>query len=212
MFSNCCCIFGIFSLLHTPSSRSISWWVSSAVLNKEDIKNVQCWGAASYLRLMAPPVGWSSLNEHSVSFSPSLQPSDFSVSLKAVGKNKHFKVQLSNGVYCIGQRRFNSMDELLEHYKKAPIFTSEHGEKLYLIKPLQWLSTHKWALQPDLTRPDQIWPHTEPSDLQLLPTTHFSPANSGYTEYQPTGKITGFNIMMLFPTMCHFCSFVSMLL
>ncbi|XP_016418830.1 cytoplasmic protein NCK2-like [Sinocyclocheilus rhinocerous] len=64
-------------------------------------------------------------------------PSDFSVSLKAVGKNKHFKVQLSNGVYCIGQRRFNTIEELLEHYKKAPIFTSEHGEKLYLIKPLQ---------------------------------------------------------------------------
>lgn len=64
------------------------------------------------------------------------QPSDFSVSLKAVGKNKHFKVQLSDGVYCIGQRRFNSMDELVEHYKKAPIFTSEHGEKLYLVKPL----------------------------------------------------------------------------
>nr|XP_020464949.1 cytoplasmic protein NCK2 [Monopterus albus] len=63
-------------------------------------------------------------------------PSDFSVSLKAVGKNKHFKVQLSDGVYCIGQRRFNSMDELVEHYKKAPIFTSEHGEKLYLVKAL----------------------------------------------------------------------------
>lgn len=64
------------------------------------------------------------------------QPSDFSVSLKAVGKNKHFKVQLSDGVYCIGQRRFSSMDELVEHYKKAPIFTSEHGEKLYLVKAL----------------------------------------------------------------------------
>ncbi|XP_069747228.1 cytoplasmic protein NCK2b [Narcine bancroftii] len=64
-------------------------------------------------------------------------PSDLSISLKASGKNKHFKVQLVNGVYCIGQRRFNSMDELVEHYKKAPIFTSEHGEKLYLIKPLQ---------------------------------------------------------------------------
>ncbi|XP_051563658.1 cytoplasmic protein NCK2-like [Myxocyprinus asiaticus] len=64
-------------------------------------------------------------------------PSDFSVSLKAVGKNKHFKVQLSNEVYCIGQRHFNAMEELLEHYKKAPIFTSEHGEKLYLVKPLQ---------------------------------------------------------------------------
>ncbi|KAM6934932.1 cytoplasmic protein NCK2a [Xenentodon cancila] len=63
-------------------------------------------------------------------------PSDFSVSLKAAGKNKHFKVQLSDGVYCIGQRRFNSMDELVEHYKKAPIFTSEQGEKLYLVKAL----------------------------------------------------------------------------
>ncbi|XP_029968452.1 cytoplasmic protein NCK2a [Salarias fasciatus] len=63
-------------------------------------------------------------------------PSDFSVSLKAVGKNKHFKVQLSDGAYCIGQRRFASMDELVEHYKKAPIFTSEHGEKLYLVKAL----------------------------------------------------------------------------
>ncbi|RXM99840.1 Cytoplasmic protein NCK2 [Acipenser ruthenus] len=64
-------------------------------------------------------------------------PSDFSVSLKASGKNKHFKVQLAEGVYCIGQRKFGSMDELVEHYKKAPIFTSEHGDKLYLIKPLQ---------------------------------------------------------------------------
>ncbi|KAJ7397321.1 Cytoplasmic protein NCK2 [Pitangus sulphuratus] len=64
-------------------------------------------------------------------------PSDFSVSLKASGKNKHFKVQLVDNVYCIGQRRFNTMDELVEHYKKAPIFTSEHGEKLYLVKALQ---------------------------------------------------------------------------
>lgn len=65
------------------------------------------------------------------------QPSDFSVSLKASGKNKHFKVQLVDSVYCIGQRRFPTMDELVEHYKKAPIFTSEHGEKLYLVRALQ---------------------------------------------------------------------------
>jgi len=64
-------------------------------------------------------------------------PSDFSVSLKASGKNKHFKVQLVDNVYCIGQRRFHTMDELVEHYKKAPIFTSEHGEKLYLVRALQ---------------------------------------------------------------------------
>lgn len=31
-----------------------------------------------------------------------------------------------------------SMAELVEHYKKAPIFTSEHGEKLYLVRPLPW--------------------------------------------------------------------------
>ncbi|XP_042350750.1 cytoplasmic protein NCK2-like [Plectropomus leopardus] len=63
-------------------------------------------------------------------------PNDFSVSLKAAGKNKHFKVQQLEGVYCIGQRKFTSIDELVEHYKKAPIFTSEHGEKLYLVKAL----------------------------------------------------------------------------
>lgn len=99
---------------------------------------------------MSPPAGQSGASLHSLCLSSFLpehasnhtfshfcfQPSDFSVSLKAVGKNKHFKVQLTDGVYCIGQRRFGSMDELVEHYKKAPIFTSEHGEKLYLVKPL----------------------------------------------------------------------------
>ncbi|EHB14064.1 Cytoplasmic protein NCK2 [Heterocephalus glaber] len=64
-------------------------------------------------------------------------PSVFSVSLKASGKNKHFKMQLVDNVYCIGQLRFHSMDELVEHNKKAPIFTSKHGEKLYLLRALQ---------------------------------------------------------------------------
>ncbi|MBN3307998.1 SH2/SH3 adapter protein Nck1 isoform X1 [Amia ocellicauda] len=63
-------------------------------------------------------------------------PNDFSISLKAQGKNKHFKVQLKDELYCIGQRKFSSMEELVEHYKKAPIFTSEQGDKLYLVKPL----------------------------------------------------------------------------
>ena len=82
--------------------------------------------------LVLPSVSLSLLSLLSVL----LQPSDFSVSLKAAGKNKHFKVQLCEGVYCIGQRRFNNMDQLVEHYKKAPIFTSEQGDKLYLVKPL----------------------------------------------------------------------------
>uniref|UniRef100_A0A8C2CXF9 Cytoplasmic protein n=1 Tax=Cyprinus carpio TaxID=7962 RepID=A0A8C2CXF9_CYPCA len=63
-------------------------------------------------------------------------PNDFSISLKAQSKNKHFKVQMKDNLYCIGQRKFNSMEELVEHYKKAPIFTSEQGDKLYLVKAL----------------------------------------------------------------------------
>lgn len=69
------------------------------------------------------------------------QPNDFSISLKAVYKNKHFKVQLKDGLYCIGQRKFSSMEDLVDHYKKAPIFTSEEGDKLYLIKALTWAYT-----------------------------------------------------------------------
>lgn len=63
-------------------------------------------------------------------------PNDFSISLKALSKNKHFKVQMKESLYCIGQRKFGSMEELVEHYKKAPIFTSEQGDKLYLVKAL----------------------------------------------------------------------------
>lgn len=60
---------------------------------------------------------------------------DYSVSLQASDKNKHFRVLFKDGVFCIGQRKFVSLDELIEHYKKAPIYTDENGEKLYLIKP-----------------------------------------------------------------------------
>lgn len=65
------------------------------------------------------------------------QAGDFSVSLKASTRNKHFRVHMEDGVYCIGQRRFNSLDELVEHYKRAPIYTGPDGEKLYLIKPFK---------------------------------------------------------------------------
>ncbi|KAK2098052.1 Cytoplasmic protein nck2 [Saguinus oedipus] len=63
--------------------------------------------------------------------------SDFSVSLTASGKNKHCKVQLVDNVYCIGQRSFHTKDGLVEQYEKGPIFTSEHGEKLYVVRALQ---------------------------------------------------------------------------
>ncbi|XP_055916683.1 cytoplasmic protein NCK1 [Eupeodes corollae] len=61
---------------------------------------------------------------------------DYSVSLKAPGRNKHFRVHVENGMYCIGQRKFHTLDQLVDHYQRAPIYTNKQGEKLYLVRPL----------------------------------------------------------------------------
>ncbi|CAG0884005.1 unnamed protein product [Darwinula stevensoni] len=60
---------------------------------------------------------------------------DYSVSLKAPGRNKHFRVHVDGNLYCIGQRKFQNLDQLVDHYQRAPIYTSQKGEKLYLIRP-----------------------------------------------------------------------------
>ncbi|XP_022709356.1 cytoplasmic protein NCK1-like isoform X2 [Varroa jacobsoni] len=59
---------------------------------------------------------------------------DLSVSMKAPGRNKHFKVHVEGSTYRIGQRKFNTLTDLVEHYKKSPIYTSPQGDKLYLVK------------------------------------------------------------------------------
>ncbi|XP_064539571.1 SH2/SH3 adapter protein dreadlocks isoform X2 [Drosophila montana] len=61
---------------------------------------------------------------------------DYSVSLKAPGRNKHFRVHVEQNMYCIGQRKFHSLDQLVEHYQRAPIYTNKQGEKLYLVRSL----------------------------------------------------------------------------
>ena len=61
---------------------------------------------------------------------------DYSVSLKATGRNKHFRVHMEGNLFCIGQRKFSGMQQLVEHYQRAPIYTSQKGEKLFLIRPL----------------------------------------------------------------------------
>jgi len=61
---------------------------------------------------------------------------DYSVSLKAPGRNKHFRVHVEGNLFCIGQRKFSTMQQLVEHYQRAPIYTSQKGEKLFLIRPL----------------------------------------------------------------------------
>jgi len=64
------------------------------------------------------------------------QSGDFSVSLKAPGRNKHFRVHVEGNMYCIGQRKFHTLDQLVDHYQRAPIYTNKQGEKLYLVRPL----------------------------------------------------------------------------
>ncbi|XP_072937245.1 SH2/SH3 adapter protein dreadlocks [Epargyreus clarus] len=61
---------------------------------------------------------------------------DYSVSLKAPGRNKHFRVHVEGSLYCIGQRKFPALDQLVAHYQRAPIYTNKQGEKLYLVRPL----------------------------------------------------------------------------
>ena len=101
---------------------------------------------------------WMSLNGIFICF---FQAGDYSVSLKAPGRNKHFRVQCEAGLYCIGHRKFSSLQQLVEHYQKAPIYTSQRGEKLFLIRPLP-----KWSLQ-IFKRENETFLH-----LQFLTTPH----------------------------------------
>lgn len=64
---------------------------------------------------------------------------DFSVSLKASPRNKHFRVYV-NSAEChltIGQRRFASLEEMIGHYERHPICTNNDGRKLTLLHPLK---------------------------------------------------------------------------
>lgn len=57
------------------------------------------------------------------------QPGDFSVSVKAPDCIKHFRVQiLEDGRYGIGNRKFDSLYALIDHYRRAPIYTPPGGK------------------------------------------------------------------------------------
>jgi len=64
------------------------------------------------------------------------QVGDYSVSLKAPARNKHFRVHVEGALYCIGQRKFHTLDQLVDHYQRAPIYTNKQGEKLFLVRAL----------------------------------------------------------------------------
>lgn len=59
------------------------------------------------------------------------------MSMKAPDKIKHFRVTFENGKFTIGPRVFKSLYELIEHYKRAPIFTDKAGDKMFLVKPFE---------------------------------------------------------------------------
>lgn len=44
----------------------------------------------------------------------------FSALFKVQGEHKHLKAQLKE-IYCVGQCKFNIVEEFVEHYKKAQI-------------------------------------------------------------------------------------------
>lgn len=58
---------------------------------------------------------------------------DYTVTLKAPNRNKHFRVASKDGNFCIGQQTFATLDELVDHYKRHPIYRHD-SEKLYLVK------------------------------------------------------------------------------
>lgn len=63
------------------------------------------------------------------------KPGDYSLSMKAPDRIKHFKIGHQDaGSYVIGQRTFASMDDLIAHYQKAPIYTTDQGQKMFLTK------------------------------------------------------------------------------
>lgn len=64
---------------------------------------------------------------------------DFAISLRAVPRNKHFKVQcdVPKQLLCIGSRQFASLDAIIEHYQQTPICTLQSGDKLHLKMPLK---------------------------------------------------------------------------
>lgn len=65
-------------------------------------------------------------------------PGDYTLSLKANMKNRHFLVKsVGANRLKIGNKDFPSMGELLAHYKYNAIFTDAQGTRLVLVKPLR---------------------------------------------------------------------------
>ena len=59
---------------------------------------------------------------------------------------RHFKVHYVQNFYKIGQKKFESMEALLEHYTRSPIYTSEEQGKAFLTNPLpRWFNSQDYS-------------------------------------------------------------------
>ena len=90
-----------------------------------------------------PPPPLSNYSLSLLPHPPHTQPGDYSISMKAPDRIKHFNVKnLADGRLGIGQRKFDSMDELIQHYRRAPIYTTTTEGKMYLSEGLARTVAH----------------------------------------------------------------------
>ena len=61
------------------------------------------------------------------------QVGEYTLSLKAAHRNKHVRIKDCGESYCIGAQTFDTLDLLIEYYRKHPIYKTEK-DKLYLKK------------------------------------------------------------------------------
>ena len=64
----------------------------------------------------------------------------FSLSIRADPETiRHFRIEFDDDDkrFVIGKRSFATIDELIEHYQRHPVFDADPKQKLYLREPLR---------------------------------------------------------------------------
>ncbi|XP_018496991.2 cytoplasmic protein NCK2-like [Galendromus occidentalis] len=59
---------------------------------------------------------------------------DLALSVRAPGRNHHFKIQVQGDTFRIGFRKFFSVTDLVAYFHRSPIYTSSEGYRLFLVK------------------------------------------------------------------------------
>ena len=73
---------------------------------------------------------------------------DYTLTLKAPHRNKHFRITVDKDSFGIGQQVFKTLDDLVAHYRKHPIYRHAN-ERLYLIKAFARMAAEDGAIAPE---------------------------------------------------------------